>query len=133
MNIQSNSGDNALIYATKEEKINCVQKLIELGANINIQGGDGRTALMHATKRKNEHGKCLEALLEGGANPDITDHIGHTALTGAIAEDSLVSVDKLIKAGVNVNVTPKRLITPLSVAVWCEKVGIVKKIYQSWC
>ena len=46
--MKSYSGHTALIYATKEYKINCVKKLIELGANVNIQGGDGQTALMHA-------------------------------------------------------------------------------------
>ena len=144
-NVQSNSGDTALIYATKENKINCVQKLIELGANVNIQGGNGQTALMHATR--NEDGNCLEALLEGGANTDITDHDGYTTLARAIERDSLVSVDKLIRAGVdvdyafsvdkliragiNVNYTSREHITPLSVAAVIGQVDIVKKLIKA--
>ena len=130
MNIQSNSGDTALIYATKKNKINCVQKLIELGANVNIQGGNGQTALNHATINKD--GSCLEMLLEGDANPHIVLNNGIlTPLLLAINLHNLVGVDKLIRAGVNVNYAPRNGIVPLCAAAFRGKVDIVKELIEA--
>ena len=53
MNIQNIFGNTALICATLNWRNECVLKLLENGANTNIQGKDGLTALMYAAKNGN--------------------------------------------------------------------------------
>ena len=85
---------------------------------------------MHALD--NENVNCLETLIEAGANLHILNCIGHTALTLAIGgSHSSVSVDKLIKAGANVNFMPGIVIIPLYIAVIRGKIDIVKKLINA--
>ena len=70
-------------------------------------------------------------MLEGGANPDISDHYGYTTLKEAIWVKSLVSVDKLIRAGVDVNYSPSGYLTPLCLAAKYRQVDILKKLIKA--
>ena len=65
-------------------------------------------------------------------NSIILNRFGHTALTLAIeGSHSSVSVDKLIKAGANVNFMSGIVITPLYIAVIRRKIDIVKKLINA--
>jgi len=69
----------ALMYwSTREHTDNLVMKLLQWGANPNIQNDRGKTALMYATK--NEKTLNMIILIAYGANPHLQDIAGNTAL-----------------------------------------------------
>ena len=59
-----------------------VSHLIKAGASINLQDGDGKTALAHAVDPLLNRG-LVEMLLENGANPTIADKNGVTPIRAA--------------------------------------------------
>ncbi|WP_298953934.1 ankyrin repeat domain-containing protein [uncultured Nonlabens sp.] len=61
-------GFTSLMFASAENKINSVKKIIEHGANLNLKNSKGRTALCFAS-RYNHH-SIVELLLEKGADPN---------------------------------------------------------------
>ena len=65
----------------KEKKLKIIQRLIEKGANINIQNEDGVTALMMASNEGLS--EIVELLLQNGADPNIHSNNGRTALMRA--------------------------------------------------
>ena len=78
-------GDTALTYIAKSGPMNyrsdhpeCMQLLLQYGANINDLDNRGRTALIHASIHR--LGEVVQALLKFGANAYHIDDDGRTAL-----------------------------------------------------
>ena len=63
---------------TNFEKTVVIDRLIEMGCDVNRPNDFGETALMMAVKRNNR--KMMEYLLENSANPNISDNLGVTPL-----------------------------------------------------
>ena len=63
---------------TNFEKTVVIDRLIEMGCDVNRPNDFGETALMMVVKRNNR--KMMEYLLENGANPNISDNLGVTPL-----------------------------------------------------
>ena len=61
---------------TNFEKTVVIDRLIEMGCDVNRPNDFGETALMMAVKRNNR--KMMEYLLENGASPNISDNLGVT-------------------------------------------------------
>ena len=59
---------------TNFEKTVVIDRLIEMGCDVNRPNDFGETALMMAVKRNNR--KMMEYLLENSANPNISDNLG---------------------------------------------------------
>ena len=74
----------ALLNAAAKGHHECVDKLIEAGADVNAADFTGLTALMCATQ--NGQSRCGEMLIKLGADVNQADHPGNTAL--------LLEVDK---------------------------------------
>jgi ankyrin repeat protein len=75
-------GLNALLYASRDGCIDCVDALLGAGADINLPTPDGVTALMLALD--NDHNNVAKLLLDRGANPRLWDWWGRTALYIAV-------------------------------------------------
>ena|SRR5271165_7068591 len=69
--------------------LDCLNELIMMGANVNLQDKGGGTALHQVfrtvrwTPQRNRI-DCVKALIEAGADPKIRDKWGQTALSKAI-------------------------------------------------
>ena len=67
---------------------------IKKGADINYQNGDGRTALMRASKR--DYKDIVRVLLDNGADVNLEDNKGKTAIMGAAKKGNKTICKKLI-------------------------------------
>ena len=130
VNTVSYDGDTALIYAAIYASIECVNLLLESGANVNDESYNGNTALMAAAIRgiiecvkalvragadgknpalllaaKNCHLKCVGFLVKSGADVNVTDREGSTPLMIASKKGNTVLINFLIAEGADVNVT----------------------------
>ena len=80
-----------------------VDRLIEVGADVNAKNKRGQTALFCASWWG--HVKCMEFLLKAGADVNITDDNGVTPLIRASRYGRHKCVDVLLNAGADVNAT----------------------------
>jgi ankyrin repeat protein len=90
--------------STREERHLVVQALIDRGADVNLQGDLGTTALMLAAAR--DDADFIKPLLDAGAAVNAQDKLGRTALMVA-AESFRVEVEKarmLIAAGADLTI-----------------------------
>ncbi len=75
---------------TNFEKTVVIDRLIEMGCDVNRPNDFGETALMMAVKRNNR--KMMEYLLKNGANPNISDNLGVTPLIIATFNSQLYNM-----------------------------------------
>ena len=75
---------------TNFEKTVVIDRLIEMGCDVNKPNDFGETALMMAVKRNNR--KMMEYLLKNGANPNISDDLGVTPLMIATFNSQLYNM-----------------------------------------
>ncbi len=109
-----------------------VEVLVKNGANLNIKGRKGKTALHFLTERINDYRREEEAsqyplkivrlLLDNGANVNAVDEILRTPLHYAVrqavrqTDTNYEVIVSLIEAGANVNAVNKRGLTPMQIA-----------------
>lgn len=75
-------GLTALLYAARGGCYECVEVLIDAGADVNVPTPEGLTALMLALD--NDRNDVAKVLLDRGANPQLWDWWGRTALYIAV-------------------------------------------------
>ena len=147
VNFQNSSCDTAFIYAFNDWPVKCqvMQMLLKHHADINIQGKDGETALMHLARetshsRKNFQSrilsediaameKCMFALIDAGADPNLKNDKGCTALI--LGANHLNFVQKLIKAGADVNWEDRNETTALNKATDLGAVDCIEALIES--
>lgn len=84
LDLTDKGGYSALMLAASNNHASVVKRLLEQGANPNMQESTkGWTALIWAAKRG--HKATVDALLQGGAATEIHDFEGETAHSWAIA------------------------------------------------
>jgi ankyrin repeat protein len=71
-------GLTALLYAARNGCADCVEALIDAGADVNVPTPEGVTPLM--VSLDNDHNDVAALLLSRGANPHVADWWGRTAL-----------------------------------------------------
>jgi Ankyrin repeats (many copies) len=83
--------------AAGEGDLATLRRLLEQHANLDLQDGEGRTALMIATL----HGRsqAVSWLLEAGANPNLPDSSGESPLDAALAADESEIIAALKRHG----------------------------------
>lgn len=97
-----------------------VERLLELGADIDVKSSKGKSALHCAAKAG--FVKVINLLIEKGANIDATDNTGETPIFEAIrstikdGEKQRAALKTLLAHGANPNVKNNRGLTPLQVA-----------------
>ncbi len=79
-----NSDFTPLMNAARAGQDWLVKRLLERGADVNAQNGEGRTALMYAAEDRRI--EIVRALLRASANPNMTDINGKSALSIAIRQ-----------------------------------------------
>ena len=97
-----------------------IQRLLKLGADINVRNHKGKTALHYAAKAG--FLKVIELLIENGATLDAPDKDGETPVFDAIrstikdGEKQRASLEALLVKGANPNVKNRKGLTPLKAA-----------------
>ena len=71
----------ALMAACYKNELEIARMILEHGANVNLQSGDGTTALIFSVLNRNA--EMVKLLLKHGANKDLQDAAGNTALSQA--------------------------------------------------
>jgi ankyrin repeat protein len=118
-------GLTPLLFAARENCLDCLPVLIEAGADVNATTPDGISAVVMALI--NGHFDVAGALVEAGTDPNLADYTGRTALYAAIdfntmpksnrpspktLENTLTGLDvarSLLERGADVNAALKRL------------------------
>ncbi|CAH1781053.1 unnamed protein product [Owenia fusiformis] len=86
-------GDNALMYAVRNNATKCAKLLLDHGANVNAVNNNGNTALMYAAS-VNSTVDCVKLLIAYGADINAKNNDGTTALIHAKPECMCILVDK---------------------------------------
>ena len=89
-------GLTPLVYAAREDCIECARTLVTAGADVNQRTFYGWTPLLAATQ--NRHYKLGEFLLEHGANPNIANNGGWTPLYLATDNRNIEGGDYPVRA-----------------------------------
>ena len=107
-----------------------IQRLLELGADIDVRNYKGKTGLHYAAKAG--FLKVINLLIENGATLDATDKEGETPLFDAIrstikdSEKQRAALEALLVKGANPNVKNRKGETPLQIAKRMRRVGAGK-------
>jgi len=120
-----------LINAVKENDTAEVQRLINLGANVNARSDDtGLTLLMMAACQGNS--KVVELLLNAGADIYTTDpYTGATALHKACQGGNANVGHLLLEAGAFIDaVTPTMGHTPIMDALWYKSASMIEELLK---
>lgn len=104
VNLECYDYDTALFFAAAKNKLEIMDVLLGGGANVDARDWQNDTPLSLSIREG--HLEAASKLLDAGANPNIANSkTGDTALTWAVRYNRPKKfIDKLIKAGVNVNV-----------------------------
>ena len=121
INAQDSKGKTALMYAAETSNKREVELLIRLGADVNIQDNDKRSAIINvaATPQKDTYVKqaVLRALIHAGnANLDLQDNENKTALMRAIEIGDVETLKTLIYYGARIDVESSPGETALTMA-----------------
>lgn len=92
---------------------NIVKKLLDAGANPNLQDEEGRTALSWAIEDPTAEFRTIRLLVEYGANPNIPDDYGRTPFHSACLMGKAAVIELLLSAGANPNEPGEKNRTPL--------------------
>ena len=123
INAKNHMGWPPLVYACRGdngEHPSEILRLLELGADIDVQNYKGKTGLHCAAKAG--FLKVINLLIEKGATIDATDNDGETPLFEAIrstiksGEKQRAALEALLVKGANPNVKNRKGLTPLQVA-----------------
>ena len=80
----------------------CLKILVREGADLDKRGENGRTALMATTF--GGHVECVKLLIQAGADLDIRDENGYTALMAAAFEGHVECVKLLVQEGADLDI-----------------------------
>lgn len=95
-------GGTSMVFAAIGGHVNCMQILLEHGADVNEKSSDGITPLLYAAMGNQRD--CLQWLLKNGANVnDRNDNDGQTALMYAAVGGNTGCLRILLEAGAAVN------------------------------
>ena len=117
VNLANQNGITALHLTSEKGMLAIVEKLIEKGADVNIQDEDGDTALIGACQYK-QSDVALALLNVDGIEVDLANNNGETALHRASSKGMLSVVEELIEKRANAKMQDKDGYTALMVACY---------------
>lgn len=123
VNLQAMSGDTALIVASSSGFTEIVDRLLENGAELDIQNVYATSALIKAAK--NDRIEVVSKLLDVGADMELLDIRGTNALVHSAIRKNIRILSLLLERGADVNVQDSFGRTALIYAV---KAGLVSNI-----
>ena len=118
-----------LIYAALGGAADCMELLINAGADVNFQDEMGNTAL-HAAAA---HGfaDCVQVLIKAGADINKQTNMGLTPLHFTLKYDAADCMELLINAGADINTATKLGESPLYLAVVLNAINCTKALLQA--
>ena len=121
-------GKTPLMWAVEARDLKVVEKLIELGADINIKNNEGMSALNIAFNSLS--GDIVEKLLENGATLDASRLQKNIILMGAAYVGDEKIIEKLVEyvdlSNLDLNVTDASNRTPLMLAIIRGNSGVAQ-------
>jgi ankyrin repeat protein len=112
-------GLTPLMISISQQNTEIAKLLIDAGADINLRGYKGGSALIFAIVVNNLD--TVKLLLDAKADLEIKDNNGYTALYYAVEAENLELTDLLIKAGANVNAVDNKGFSILMNAIRAKK------------
>jgi ankyrin repeat protein len=97
------SHNEALLDAAATNDVAAVRKLIDGGADVNYTGGGSESAYLLATSEVGDDPALLDATIAAGADIQAKDGFNGTGLIRAAERGYPQIIDRLLKAGVEVN------------------------------
>lgn len=126
------NADQALLAAVEENNIYEVERLIQLGANVNAKTEDNYTPLHVAVNYGSEDKKdIVELLLSKGADINAKANDGDTPLYKAIIHSKIEIARFLIDNGSDVNIQNSHGLTPLHWAAIRDYKEIVELLLRA--
>ncbi|MDE0330234.1 MAG: ankyrin repeat domain-containing protein [Nitrospinae bacterium] len=121
----------ALHLASASGDASKVKQLLQNGAWIDNQAGDGTTPLHRAAQV--DAVEVVKELIEADANLEIFNHKGYTPLHVAVVHRARRSVKELLGAGADPNSETKQAETPMWLAtLWGPEGWMVRNILERW-
>lgn len=124
INARSKYGDTPLLGASWKRRLDLLEMLINVGADVNVPDNQGTTPLIAVTPDDDwptsVDPKIISFLIEHGANVNAADEKGETALFGAAFYGDFETVKLLTAAGADVAHTDQKGRTAISIAVECN-------------
>lgn len=126
--------EHALIYASENNKIDVVKKLIDAGMFLDFQNDMGRTALIQSLIKKNKD--IAKLLIKAGAKTDIQSDSSYkfSAIGWATSLGYEDVIDELIKVGTNLDIvgsSEENHHTPLLEAIVRKHSNIAIKLIEA--
>ncbi len=110
------------------EELSAELRELMASGNVNARDGDGRTALMIASFKRDQN--AVEALLSGGADINLVDQSGQDALMSAINGGDGTLALKLLELGANANRIDKSGQSALSFAVGLGDIKLIGALLE---
>jgi uncharacterized protein len=123
------AADSLLLAAVERGDRAAALKLLAKGADPNVPGPDGTTAIMWAAA--NDDLELVRALIAAKANVSAKNQFGTTALTEAAILGSETIIDALVKAGADPNTRNPEGETPLMAVARSGKVEAAKRLLEA--
>lgn len=142
VDMTSNHGETALMYAAGNAHTELVQLLLAAGADVNRRDSLGRTPLHWALGQRAKvtgNVEVAKLLLQAGAGVDARDFDRNTPLHGLVSscrlqsEDAGAAIDLLLHHGADVEARNDGELTPLVAAACDNKMGgfLVERLHQA--
>jgi len=123
------AAETTLLDAAEQGDHAAVVRLLSKGANPNLAGPDGTTAIMWAAS--NGDLELVRALVKAGANVKARNQFGTSALTEAAIIGSAPIINVLVKAGADPNTKNPEGETPLMAAARSGKLEAAKVLLEA--
>ena len=117
-----------LTISASNGDLQCVSKLLEAGAFVDIPDSEGNSALHKAALFG--HLGCIKTLLLHGAEPNVYNSIRATPLQFALAQMHTECVRTLMKAGSDVNLFSEELPRILTLSAMTGELDVVRQCAQ---
>ncbi|KAK6171505.1 hypothetical protein SNE40_019682 [Patella caerulea] len=121
----------ALLVGVKERATECVQCLLDSGADITVSDHSEKSLLMVAVSL-NDH-KTTKVLLEAKCNPNLKGNARYGPLHIAAKSSFDDCAEHLITYGANINSKDSDGCTPLICAVKSKCYGVIKMLLEAHC
>ncbi|XP_066533927.1 ankyrin repeat and SOCS box protein 2-like [Hoplias malabaricus] len=121
--------ETALLLAVSQEKINCVECLLDKGADPDLANQDRETPLYKACEKENP--AMVAMLLNHKATVNKSCILGWTALHESVCRNNVEICEMLVKAGAKISTPNMYGLTPIFVAAQSGKMDALRFLLKN--